>query len=123
MDKITPPFPIKTTDPKFANNFSEVSNTPPVTEKPTVTAVPAVLLVSDRRRATSQDSQRASTSNNKITRKKVIKVLLDTGSDGDLWFHKKGTPKHFSYLTRQVSKSWHTSNGIFQTKEIQTQIL
>ena len=72
--------------------------------------------MSDRRRATSQDSQRASTSNNKITRKKVIKVLLDTGSDGDLWFHKKGTPKHFSYSTRQVSKSWHTSNGIFQTK-------
>jgi len=72
--------------------------------------------VSDRRRATSQDSQRASTSNKQVTRKKVIKVLLDTGSDGDLWFHKKGTPKHFSYSTRQVSKSWHTSNGIFQTK-------
>ena len=72
--------------------------------------------MSDRRRATSQDSQRASTSNKQVTRKKVIKVLLDTGSDGDLWFHKKGTPKHFSYSTRQVSKSWHTSNGIFQTK-------
>ena len=62
------------------------------------------------------DSQSASTSNNKITRKKVIRVLLDSGSDGDLWFHKKGTTKHFPYSTRQVSKSWHTLNGTFQTK-------
>jgi hypothetical protein len=25
----------------------------------------------------------------------VIKVLLDSGSDGDLMFHEKGTPMHF----------------------------
>ena len=81
-----------------------------------MTAVPAVVILSDRRRTTHHDSQRASTSNNKITRKKVIRVLLDSGSDGDLWFHKKGTTKHFPYSTRQVSKSWHTSNGTFQTK-------
>ena len=31
-------------------------------------------------------------------------------------FHEKGTTKHFPYLARQVPKSWHTSNGIFQTK-------
>ena len=46
----------------------------------------------------------------------LIRVLLDTGSDGDLMFHKKGTYKHFPYLTRQVPKSWHMSNGSFQTK-------
>jgi hypothetical protein len=45
-----------------------------------------------------------------------LRVLLDTGSDGDLMFHEKGTTKRFPYLTRQVSKSWHTSNGCFQTK-------
>ena len=44
-----------------------------------------------------------------------IKVLLDSGSDGDLYFLQKGTDKHFPYLKRQVPKSWHTSNGSFQT--------
>jgi hypothetical protein len=53
---------------------------------------------------------RCCTSNN------IIKVLLDSGSDGDLWFHEKGTPMHFPYLTRQVPLSWHTSNGSFLTK-------
>jgi hypothetical protein len=28
---------------------------------------------------------------------------------------EKGKPKPFPYLTRQVPKSWHKSNGIFQT--------
>ena len=55
-------------------------------------------------------------SSNKATEEKLIWVLLDSGSDGDLLFHEKGTPKHFSYLTRQVPCSWHTSNGVFQTK-------
>ena len=31
-------------------------------------------------------------------------------------FHKKGTNKPFPYLTRQVPKTWHMSNGDFQTK-------
>jgi hypothetical protein len=46
----------------------------------------------------------------------VIKVLLDSGSDGDLMFHEKGTPMHFPYLTRQVPNSWHTSDGNFLTE-------
>ncbi len=52
----------------------------------------------------------------KATKEKIIQVLLDSGSDGDLLFHEKGTPKHFPYLTRQVPCSWHTLNGVFQTK-------
>ncbi len=43
-------------------------------------------------------------------------MLLDSGSDGDLMFHEKGTPKSYPYLIRQTPKSWSTSNGIFQTK-------
>ena len=54
---------------------------------------------------------------NKSQSKKVIKVLMDSGSDGDLLFHEKGTPKHFSHLTRQVLQSWHTSKGNFYTNE------
>eukprot|EP00804_Cyclotella_cryptica_P001001 CCRYP_012345-RA/>CCRYP_012345-RA protein AED:0.44 eAED:0.44 QI:0/-1/0/1/-1/1/1/0/179 len=44
-----------------------------------------------------------------------IKVLLDSGSDGDLVFLPKGKDKHFPFLTMQVPKSWHVSNGSFQT--------
>jgi hypothetical protein len=44
-----------------------------------------------------------------------IKALLDSGSDGDLIFLPKQKDKPFPYLTRQVPKSWHTSNGIFRT--------
>ena len=50
------------------------------------------------------------------TSNKIIKVLLDSGSDGDLWFHEKGTPMHFPYLARQVPLSWHTLNGSFLPK-------
>ncbi len=42
-----------------------------------------------------------------------IWVLLDMGSNGDLFFHEKGKPTPFPYLTRQVPKSWQTSNGTF----------
>ena len=40
-----------------------------------------------------------------------IKVLLDSGSNGDLYFLQKGKDKPFPYLTRQAPKSWRTSNG------------
>jgi hypothetical protein len=44
--------------------------------------------------------------NNKhTTGKKVIRVLLDTGSDGDLLLYHKGTSKHFPYSTRQMPNS------------------
>jgi hypothetical protein len=46
----------------------------------------------------------------------IIRVLLDSGSDGDLRFHEKGMPVHFPYLTRQVPLLWRTSNGSFLTK-------
>ncbi len=35
----------------------------------------------------------------------LIRVLLDSGSDGDLWFQEKGTPQCFPSLARQVPKS------------------
>jgi len=76
-----------------------------------VTALTAVLQVE-----TDHDKAVHRPSNKKVPRKKIIKVLLDSGSDGDLLFHKKGTAKHFPYSTRQVPKPWHTSNGVFHTK-------
>ena len=47
---------------------------------------------------------------------RIIRILLDSGSNGDLLFHKKGTEKAFPYLIRQDPKVWSTSNGDFQTK-------
>jgi hypothetical protein len=44
-----------------------------------------------------------------------IKVLLDSGSNGDLYFLPKGIDKSFPYLTRQAPKSWCTSNGSIQS--------
>jgi hypothetical protein len=55
-------------------------------------------------------------SSKQATKEELIRVLLDSGSDGDLLFHEKGKPKHFPYLTRQVPCSWHMSNGVFHTK-------
>ena len=55
-------------------------------------------------------------SSKKVHKPRFIKVLLDSGSDGDLLFHKKGTPKYFPYSARQVPKSWCTSNGDFHTE-------
>jgi hypothetical protein len=55
-------------------------------------------------------------SSKKAAKEKLIRVLHNSGSDGDLLFHQKGKPKHFPYLTRQVPCSWHTLNGIFHIK-------
>ena len=46
-----------------------------------------------------------------------IEVLLDSWSNGDLYFLPKGKDKPFPYLTRQAPKSWRMSNRSFQTKE------
>ena len=64
------------------------------------------------------------TESQKFSRKKLplmshptnkIKVLSGSGSNGDRYFLQKGTDKPFPYSRRQVPKSWHTSNGRFQT--------
>ncbi len=41
------------------------------------------------------------------------RVLLDSGSSGDLLFIKKGSSKHVSIVNWVVLQSWGTSNGIF----------
>ena len=43
------------------------------------------------------------------------KVLMDSGSNGNLYFLQRGTDKPFPYWKRAVPKSWHTLNGRFQT--------
>jgi hypothetical protein len=49
---------------------------------------------------------------------KRIRVLLDSGSSGDLLFMKKGSSKRISIVERVVPQSWGTSNGTFITDTV-----
>jgi hypothetical protein len=49
---------------------------------------------------------------------KTIRVLLDSGSSGDLLFIKKGSSKCISIVKRVVPQSWGTFNGTFVTDKV-----
>jgi hypothetical protein len=53
---------------------------------------------------------------NKHYKQKLVRVLLDSGSDGDLVFVDKDKPMLLPSSKRFVPQSWNTPNGIFQTK-------
>ena len=53
---------------------------------------------------------------NKHYKKKIVRVLLDSGSDGNFVFFNKDKPMLLPYSKRLVPQSWNTLNGIFQTK-------
>jgi hypothetical protein len=49
---------------------------------------------------------------------KTIRVLLDSGSSGDLLFMKKGSSKCISIVKWVVPQLWGTSNGTFITDRV-----
>jgi hypothetical protein len=49
---------------------------------------------------------------------KTIRVLLDSGSSGDILFMKKGSSKRISIVKWVVSQLWGTSNGTFVTDRV-----
>jgi hypothetical protein len=49
-------------------------------------------------------------------KQKLVRVLLDSGSDSNLIFVNKDKPMLLPSSKRLVPQSWNTSNGIFQTK-------
>jgi hypothetical protein len=53
-----------------------------------------------------------------LVKQKSIRVLLDTGSSGDLLFLEKGSNKYIPDVRRAVPESCSTSNGTFKTKEV-----
>ncbi len=53
---------------------------------------------------------------NKHYKQKLVQVLLDSGSDGNLVSINKDKPMLLPSLKRLVPQSWNTLNGIFQTK-------
>ncbi len=54
---------------------------------------------------------------NKHYKQKLVRVLLDSGSDGDLIYVDKDKPMLLPSLKRLVLQSWNTLNGRFQTKQ------
>jgi hypothetical protein len=53
-----------------------------------------------------------------IVKNKTIRVLLDSGSSGDLLFMKKGASKDIPVIKRAVPQSWGTSNSTFVTDRV-----
>jgi hypothetical protein len=100
-------------DPELSGDLFNSVNPPLTGKEGRVTTVVAQA----RYKATENPARKnIEHSTGRRTSNTVIRILLDSGSDGDLLFHAKGTEKRFPYLTRQVPKSWHTSNGSFLTK-------
>ncbi len=58
------------------------------------------------------------TSERLVVKHKTIRVLLDTGSSGDLLFLEKGSNKYILVVSRAVPESWSTYNGTFKTKKV-----
>jgi hypothetical protein len=54
---------------------------------------------------------------NKYYKQKLVRVLLDSGSDGDLAFIDKDKPMLLPSSKRLVPQSWNTLNGMLQTKQ------
>jgi hypothetical protein len=53
---------------------------------------------------------------NKHYMQKIVRVLLDSGSDGDLVFVSKDKPMLLPYSKKLVPQLWNTLNGVFQIK-------
>ncbi len=53
---------------------------------------------------------------NKNFKQRMVWVLFDSGSDGNLIFVSKDKPMLLPYLKRLVPQLWSTLNGIFQTR-------
>jgi hypothetical protein len=53
---------------------------------------------------------------NKHYKQKLVRVLLDSGSDGNLVFVDKDKPMLLPSSKRLVPQSWNTLNGMFQNK-------
>ncbi len=88
-------------------NHSTPTNSNP--SEGSTTAVVAVMRGNPKDGYTRQRSS-------KHCKQKIVRVLLDSGSNGNLFFVNKEKPMLLPYSKRLVPQSWNTSNGIFQTR-------
>ncbi len=133
----TPPSPIKTTPTSIASNSDDVLSTASVSKaddvmmrssskkgkllkKNSITPnkdppegrTTAIVTVMRGRPKHSHHRQ----CSNKHYKQKLVQVLLDSGSDGDLIFIDKDKPVLLPSSKRLVPQSWNTSNGRSRTK-------
>ncbi len=132
----TPPSPIKATPTSIASNSDDVStasvskagdvmmtsssqkgkllkkNSITPNKDPPEGRTTAIVAVMRGRPKHSHHRQRS----NKHYKQKLLRVLLDSGSDGDLIFVDKDKPMLLPSSKRLVPLSWNTLNGRFQTK-------
>ena len=62
-------------------------------------------------------SKPKTSSKHKVPKGKIIRILLDSESNGDLLFCKIGTDKSFPYLVRQDPKIWSMLIRDFKIKK------
>jgi hypothetical protein len=132
----TPPSPIKATPTTIASNSND-ANTTSVSK-----ASDVMMMSSSQKEGTlkkksilpNKDPPEGSTTtivavmrhrpihschhqrSNKHYKQKLVWVLLDSGSDGNLVFVDEDNPMLLPSLKRLVPQSWNTLNGMFQTK-------
>jgi hypothetical protein len=75
-------------------------------------------LNSKKTRSDCAKTPNSSISSGLYVKNKTIRILLDSGSSGDLLFMKKGSSKCISVVKRVVPWSWGTSNGTFVTDKV-----
>jgi hypothetical protein len=132
----TPPSPMKTTPTSIASNSNDVSTASvskagdvmmmssdqkgKLLEKNSVTpnkdppeGITTAIVAVMRGRPKHSHHRQCS---NKHYKQKLVRVLLDSGSDSDLIFVDKVKPMLLPSPKRLVPQSWNTLNGRFQTK-------
>ncbi len=124
-DPAMPSNPATFSDPSMFSNADDVMltsssqskelhvnhSTPTASDPPegSTTAVVGVMRSNPKDGYTRQSS-------NKHCKQKIVRVLLDSGSNGNLIFVNKDKPMLLPYSKRLVPQSWNTSNGIFQMR-------
>jgi hypothetical protein len=103
-------------DPQMSGAFLNSVNSSFKRKKGRVTALVAKARYHKHKATMNQAQQRFRHSTESRPSSTIIKVPLDSGPDGEVMFHEKGTSIHSPYLTRQMPNSWHTLNGSFLTK-------
>ena len=120
--KTTPLINLDTIDQTLNDNLEQTNHTSTLPKRKIgVTAIVARIRSGPELRTKVQAnknkySKPKSSSKEKVPKGNIFRILLDSGSNGDILFHKKGTEKDFPHLIRQDPKIWSTSNGDFQTK-------
>lgn len=79
-------------------------------------AVIVIIDTASKDQTSGHEQSRRCHLSSKLLFNKWISVLLGTGSDRDILFHRKGASNGFACTERQVARSYHTSAGILQTK-------